>query len=104
MSASRNVCLRPVADIAYPGFAPHHDWLTGGRRLMFDRRKLSPPEGWRKMWWELGVVTLGVLIALIAEQSVSSWRRPAEVRSFRSAIDEELGVNLAAYDFRLGQG
>ena len=72
--------------------------------MMFDRRKLSPPEGWRKVWWELGIVTLGVLIALIAEQSVSSWRRQAEVQSFRSAINEELSVNLAATNFRMAQG
>jgi hypothetical protein len=71
---------------------------------MIDWGKLSPPEGWRKVWWELGIVTLGVLVALVAEQAVSSWRRQAEVRSFRSAINEELGTNLAAFDFRLAQG
>ena len=56
------------------------------------------------MWWELGIVTLGVLIALIAEQTVSSWRRQAEVQSFRSAINEEMSVNLAAMNFRMAQG
>ena len=52
---------------------------------------------------ELAVVAVGVLIALGAEQAVGWLHRQAEVRSLRSAIDEELGRNLAALQFRLGQ-
>lgn len=44
---------------------------------MFRLMKLSPPHGWRAVWWELGVVTIGVLIALAAQQ----W---AEDRSWQS--------------------
>ncbi len=53
---------------------------------------------------ELVVVAVGVLIALGAEQAVGWLRRHEEVRSLRSAIDEELSGNLAAFQFRLDQG
>ena len=65
--------------------------------------RLRPPHGWPAVWWELVIVTSGVLIALVAEQAVSSLRRQGEVRSLRSAINEELSVNLAAFQYRLGQ-
>jgi hypothetical protein len=63
----------------------------------------KPERGWRAFATELIVVILGVLIALGAEQAVSSLRRQDEVNSFRSAIEDELASNLAAFDFRLRQ-
>ena len=43
---------------------------------MFRLFRLDPPHGWRAVWWELAIVTLGVLIALVAQQwaDASSWR------------------------------
>jgi hypothetical protein len=38
-----------------------------------------------------------------AEQAVGWWGRQQEVRSLRSAMNEELSDNLAAFQFRLGQ-
>jgi hypothetical protein len=63
----------------------------------------KPERGWGAFATELAVVILGVLIALSAEQAVSWLRRQDDVRSFRTAIDDELATNLAAFHFRLGQ-
>ncbi len=37
---------------------------------MFRLLKLKPPHGWAAVAWELAIVTLGVLIALGAQQIV----------------------------------
>ena len=63
----------------------------------------KPEGGWGAFATELVVVILGVLIALSAEQALSSLRRQEDVRSFRTAIDDELAANLAAFHFRLDQ-
>ena len=39
---------------------------------MFRLFKLRPPHGWNAVAWELGIVTLGVLIALAAQQLVEA--------------------------------
>lgn len=39
---------------------------------MFRLLRLDPPHGWRAVWWELAIVTLGVLIALGAQQLVEA--------------------------------
>ena len=48
---------------------------------MFRMLKLKPPHGWSAVAWELGIVTLGVLIALGAQQWVDdlSWRSRAKI-------------------------
>ena len=70
---------------------------------MFRLLKLSPPHGWRAVLWELGIVTLGVLIALGAEQVVETahWRR--QVESFRQVVNQELAQNLGTYEYRIKQ-
>ncbi len=70
---------------------------------MFRLLRLKPPHGWNAVAWELGIVTLGVLIALGAQELVQSvhWKR--EVRETREALDGELSRNLAAFDFTMGQ-
>jgi hypothetical protein len=70
---------------------------------MFRLLKLSPPHGWRAVSWELGIVTLGVLIALGAEQVVETahWRR--QVDSFRQVVNQELAENLGTYEYRIKQ-
>lgn len=47
---------------------------------MFRLLKLKPPNGWQAVGWELAIVTLGVLIALAAQQwsEERSWRRNTE--------------------------
>ena len=42
------------------------------KAAMFRLMKLRPPHGWPPVWWELGIVTLGVLIALAAQQMVEA--------------------------------
>jgi len=63
----------------------------------------SPLNGWRVFCGEVGIIVLGVLLALGAQQVVeaANWRR--EVSDFREAIDEELGKNLSIYKVRLEQ-
>ncbi|MCY7271290.1 MAG: hypothetical protein LH485_04450 [Sphingomonas bacterium] len=62
---------------------------------MFRMLKLDPPNGWRAVVWELAIVTLGVLIALAAQQWVEerSWR--AKVSQSKAAIREELAKHYS---------
>src|SRR4051812_5611318 len=52
---------------------------------MFRLLKFKPPRGWSAVAWELGIVTLGVLIALAAQQlrrySSAQRSRPAGRRA-----------------------
>lgn len=66
---------------------------------MFRLMKLKPPHGWRAVAWELAIVTLGVFVALGAEQLVSNWHWQGEVRDSDRRISDELGDNLVnAYE------
>jgi hypothetical protein len=57
----------------------------------------KPLHGWRQFAGEVGIIVVGVLIALAAEQFVEDLRWRGEVGSFRSAVDHELGRNLGLY-------
>jgi len=63
--------------------------------MHFHRPKLV--HGWREFFGEVGIVAFGVLIALGAEAlvQVACWRD--EIRSFRAAVDHELGCNIGIY-------
>lgn len=66
---------------------------------MFRLMKLKPPQGWKAVVWELAIVTLGVFVALGAEQLVSNWRWQGEVRNSDRRISDEIGDNLVyAYE------
>ena len=66
---------------------------------MFRLIKLKPPHGWRAVAWELAIVTLGVFVALGAEQLISNLRWQGEVRDSDRRISDELGYDLAyAYE------
>lgn len=67
---------------------------------MFHLMKLKPPHGWTAVAWELGIVTLGVLIALGAQQVVDEFNWRKEVVDFRRAVRAEVSNNLATYTFR----
>ena len=62
---------------------------------MFRMLKLNPPHGWRAVMWDLGIVTLGVLIALAAQQWVEerSWR--AKVIQSKETIRDELAKHYS---------
>jgi len=62
---------------------------------MFRLFKLKPPHGWSAVGWELGIVTLGVLIALGAEQTVQAVHQRADARDAESEIRGELANNIA---------
>jgi hypothetical protein len=63
----------------------------------------KPLHGWREFAGEVGIIVLGVLIALGAEQFVESLHWRHEVHETRKAIDAELSRDLAALQFRLDQ-
>lgn len=61
----------------------------------------KPLHGWREFAGEVGIIVLGVLIALGAEQVVETIHGNAQVRQFRSAVDDELAYDLGSYKQRL---
>lgn len=52
--------------------------------------RFSPPHGWPTVWWELLIVTLGVLIALVAQQAVEAWQWRQVVAEESEALDAEV--------------
>lgn len=63
----------------------------------------KPLHGWREFAGEVGIIVLGVLIALGAEQLIETIHSRQEVTEFRSAVHLELATDLAAYRYRLDQ-
>lgn len=57
---------------------------------MFRLLTLSPPYGWRAVGWELAIVTLGVLIALIAQQ----WAEDRSSRRRAAAAEEAMVLEI----------
>ncbi len=55
----------------------------------------KPLHGWREFVGEVGVIVIGVLIALGAEQVVERARWAREVRDARAAIHREMTFDLA---------
>ena len=66
---------------------------------MFRLVKLKPPHGWNAVAWELGIVTLGVLIALGAQQLVDGINRRSEVRQLVGGLRAELADMRARWEF-----
>lgn len=64
----------------------------------------KPLHGWREFIGEVGIIVIGVLIALGAEQVVESWHWTNQVTEFRDALDSELSYDLGTYQYRLIQG
>lgn len=58
--------------------------------------------GWRQFAGEVGIIVLGVLIALAAEQVVNTAER-GELWELRAAVDNEVAFGLGTYDARLAQ-
>ena len=65
---------------------------------MFRMLKLKPPHGWDAVAWELGIVTLGVLIALAAQQIADSVNQRSQVRQLVGALRSELADNRARWE------
>ena len=64
---------------------------------------LRPLHGWRAFFGEVGVVVLGVLLALGAQQLVQDIQIGSDIREFRKTIDREIGMNVYALDLRASQ-
>jgi hypothetical protein len=68
---------------------------------MFRFLKLGPPpSGWRAMGWELAVVTLGVLIALAAQQAAGGLNDRAVAAETRVGVTDELNSDLMSMALR----
>ena len=57
----------------------------------------KPLHGWREFLGEVGIIVIGVLLALTAEQIVEAWHWRNEAREFRRAVDKEAALNLGYY-------
>jgi len=68
--------------------------------LMFRLLKLKPPHGWNAVTWELAIVTLGVLIALAAQEVASSLHDRGVARSTRAQVSDELNSDLMSMELR----
>ena len=68
---------------------------------MFRLLKLRPPHGWNAVFWELGIVTVGVLLALAAQQWVENRTIRGKVEASKTALRDELAEHYAyAVEFR----
>jgi hypothetical protein len=70
---------------------------------VFRLMRLHPPHGWPAVWWELVIVTMGVLIALGADQLLQNRHWNQQVALFRDAVHAELAEDLGTYQFRNDQ-
>ena len=59
-----------------------------------DLRKPKPVHGLRDFLKEVGIIVLGVSIALAAEQAVENWRQHRQYAEARRAMYAELSANL----------
>ena len=55
----------------------------------------KPPHGWREFLSEIGVVVIGIVIALLGEQSVEAFHRYSEVSGLRADLHDESRQVLA---------
>jgi hypothetical protein len=63
----------------------------------------KPLHGWRAFIGEVGIIVLGVLIALAAQQFAENLQQRAEAQDARRAIRSELEVNLSRLASRSAQ-
>lgn len=63
---------------------------------MFRMLRLKPPHGWNAVAWELAIVTVGVIIALAAQEWAEriSWR--SSTKTATAAIRSEVGDHYAS--------
>lgn len=63
---------------------------------MFRLSRLKPPHGWNAVGWELAIVTLGVIIALAAQEWADDLGWRSRTRTATAAISREVGDHYAA--------
>jgi hypothetical protein len=64
----------------------------------------KPLHGWRDFAGEVGIIVVGVLIALAGEQAVESLHWHSVVAQTRQALDRELADNLGVMQSRIDEG
>lgn len=62
----------------------------------------KPVHGWRALLGEIGVIVIGVLIALAAEQTVEWLHWRSELRETRQALNQELARAVGSFQYRMG--
>src|SRR5512132_1294742 len=67
---------------------------------MFRLIRLKPPHGWDAVGWELAIVTLGVVIALGAQQIVEAMSDRSTAAETRAEVTDELNSNLMSLALR----
>ena len=67
---------------------------------MFRLLKLKPPHGWNAVAWELGIVTVGVLLALAAQQAAETVNERREATETRTTVTNEIKETLAILQLR----
>ncbi len=67
---------------------------------MFRLLKLKPPHGWNAVGWELAIVTLGVLVALAAQQTAETLNDRSSAAETRAQVTDELNSNLMSMVLR----
>jgi hypothetical protein len=60
----------------------------------------KPLHGWREFVGEVGIIVIGVLIALGAEQLIERWHWQHEAQNASMAIDRELSADDGVYEER----
>jgi hypothetical protein len=63
----------------------------------------KPLHGWREFAGEVGIIVIGVLIALGAEQVVETRHWKHVLDDYRAALHEEVAHNIATYSYRMAQ-
>jgi len=63
----------------------------------------KPLHGWREFAGEVGIIVLGVLIALGGEQVVEALHWSHILHDYRAALHEEVAHNIATYSYRMQQ-
>ena len=63
----------------------------------------KPIHGWRAFWGEVGIIVVGVLIAIGAQQVVETINWQREVAGFRDSVRDEISIDLGTYPYRAKQ-
>ena len=66
-------------------------------------RPFATFQGWRRFAGEVGIIVLGVLIALGAQQVVDTINQQRQLRELRAAVDQEIAYGLGTLDARTVQ-
>lgn len=69
-----------------------------------DIHKPKPVHSWRELLSEIGVIVIGIVIALSGEQALEWWHWRGVVGETRQALDRELALNLGSVQTRIDQG